>query len=258
MEIHETEPSEVAVPILRLLRHQRPMTPSESMTPALASFQGIPLLSPRLRPAGALLLLRQPSDVAAVEILDGLVEVETRPGVAAVVVRGLHASDAVSALDVAPEYANRALDIMGIRGKRSMALDDVAVTNVTWWNNGSELVARLLATSSMSVSLSATAEVRDASGNLVPPPPTSSPTWHESMRYFRMSQTTDDLFDAFRNIYLALESVLSHIAPVRMRPNGRSDEGEGQWLKRALNVAVQTVDLKQFLKNPSAAASERR
>lgn len=115
---------------------------------------------------------------------------------------------------------------------------------------------RLLGTSTMSVSLSATVEVRDASGNLVPSPPAPSPTWHESMRYFRMSQTTDDLFDAFRNIYLSLESVLSHIAPVRLHPNGRLDEREGQWLKRALNVAAQTVDVKQFLKNPGAAVSD--
>ena len=68
--------------------------------------------------------------------------------------------------------------------------------------------------------------------------PTAYPlAWHESMRYFRISQITTDMFDAFRNLYLALESLLSHIAPVRLRPNGRPDEGEGQWAKRALQAA---------------------
>jgi len=49
------------------------------------------------------------------------------------------------------------------------------------------------------------------------------------MRFFRVSQTTDNRFDAFRNLYLALESILSKIAPVKSRANGRSDEGEGEW-----------------------------
>lgn len=32
--------------------------------------------------------------------------------------------------------------------------------------------------------------------------------YHESLRYFRMCQTSDEIFDSFRNIYLALESIL--------------------------------------------------
>lgn len=50
------------------------------------------------------------------------------------------------------------------------------------------------------------------------------------MRHFRLSQTTSDLFDAFRNLYLALESLLSTIAPMRLHPDGRPAEGEGVWL----------------------------
>jgi len=226
------------------------------VTSLAGGFEGIALLLPHLKPAGALLLLRQPSDVAAVEILNGQVEVEVRPGVAAIVVRGLDASDAPGVIAEAPEYANRALDIIGMRGRSSIALDDVSGTNVTWWHDGTEQVVRLLSTSTMSFSGSATIEVRDANGDLVPPPPEQSPIWHESMRYFRMSQTTDDLFDAFRNIYLSLESVLSHSAPVHLNAQGRPTEREGDWLKRALTVATQSVNLKMFLRNPGAAATD--
>jgi hypothetical protein len=37
----------------------------------------------------------------------------------------------------------------------------------------------------------------------------ASPKWQESARYFRLSQLTDDLFDSFRNVCLALESILA-------------------------------------------------
>lgn len=60
------------------------------------------------------------------------------------------------------------------------------------------------------------------------------------MRYFRLSQTTTDLFDAFRNLYLALESLLSTVEPMRMRPNGRP-ESEREWLNRALRAAEQAM-----------------
>ncbi len=73
----------------------------------------------------------------------------------------------------------------------------------------------------------------DADGNLVPPVPTPPLAWHESLRYFRLSQTTDDLFDAYRNAYLALESILSSIAPQRTDAAGKVNEGESGYLKLA-------------------------
>ena len=55
---------------------------------------------------------------------------------------------------------------------------------------------------------------------------TATPPWHSSMRYFRMAEVTDDLFDSFRNTYLALESLLSEIEAMQQRSNGRGWESE--------------------------------
>lgn len=57
------------------------------------------------------------------------------------------------------------------------------------------------------------------------------------LQVLRLSQATDDLFDAYRNAYLALESILSDVAP--QDPNER----EGDWFKRALASAERLVDL---------------
>ena len=93
--------------------------------------------------------------------------------------------------------------------------------------------------------LSATAEVRDSAGNPIassPPPPKK---WDESLRYYRVCESSEDLFDSFRNLYLALESILSSIVPTRKTLRG-SPEGEGAWLERSLKHVAATVDLSEY------------
>ena len=89
--------------------------------------------------------------------------------------------------------------------------------------------------------------VTDATGSLLPPSPSPAFAWHESFRFYRLSQTTEDLYDAYRNLFLALESILSAIEPVKLKPNGSPGEGEGVWLKRALTTAAGLVDIRRFV-----------
>jgi hypothetical protein len=65
----------------------------------------------------------------------------------------------------------------------------------------------------------------------VPPP------HHAAYRYFRYSQAAQNVFDGYRNMFLALESMLDHIAPKQ------GGEGETDWLKRALVDAVKLKSL---------------
>lgn len=89
--------------------------------------------------------------------------------------------------------------------------------------------------------------VHDAHGKPKVQVPPSPPIWHESFRYFRLSQTSNDLFDAYRNAYLALESVLSSIAPQTPNAQGKVAEGEGAWFRRALAAANSLVPLSSFV-----------
>lgn len=52
---------------------------------------------------------------------------------------------------------------------------------------------------------------------------------HPALGYYRLSQLSDDLFDAFRNAYLALECVVSDVS------KKGSSEKEADWLKRVLS-----------------------
>ena len=124
------------------------------------------------------------------------------------------------------DAANRALDLVTARSAGLYALRDPSAAAFCWRPTPT------------GPGLRACFEVQSTFTATAGGPSVAYPVaWHESMRYFRMSQTTADLFDAFRNLYLALESVLSHIAPVRLRPDGRPAEGESQWTRRALAAA---------------------
>ncbi len=64
------------------------------------------------------------------------------------------------------------------------------------------------------------------------PPPPPPFFYHPSFRFYRLSQLTDDLFDSYRNAYLALECIVSDESP-----KGPS-ESEPVWLKRVLGGSL--------------------
>ncbi|MDM4138786.1 MULTISPECIES: hypothetical protein [Mycobacterium] len=75
----------------------------------------------------------------------------------------------------------------------------------------------------------------------VPPAPLPTPAQHDALRFIRMARTSEYLFDAYRNMFLALERLLSDVRPRRMRPNGRPAESEKDWFTAALQMADSLV-----------------
>ena len=51
------------------------------------------------------------------------------------------------------------------------------------------------------------------------PPPTAMA--HDVFRFVRMSRTAENLYDSYRNLFLAFECLLSDMRPVQLLPNGR-------------------------------------
>jgi hypothetical protein len=165
--------------------------------------------------------------------------------VPAVVVRGISAADHESVLLQGPELANRALDILAMAGMATMALADAWSCHAAWWPTPQATVIRIWCSASRTLKTEGSAVVHDPDGTVRSPETGTTPQWHESMRYLRMSETTDDLFDAFRNVYLALESLLNRLQP---RTPG---EKEGTWLKRALSWVHATAGLEAYLPGPA-------
>jgi hypothetical protein len=177
--------------------------------------------------------------------------VDVREGGRYVLARGGDETNYEDARDQALSAAQRALDLLCISGVADLSIVGVEDEHITWWREHNEAVLRVTSVATMSATVGAKATVTDSLGNVRPEPPRPAAVWHESLRFFRLAQVTDDLFDAFRNLYLALESVLSSLAPIK------DNEREGEWFKRALEEAQKLVDLSPFAPPGSGDAPGR-
>lgn len=132
--------------------------------------------------------------------------------------------------------AKRVLDILAAEAFRISELKDPLRQYGLWFRDEGEVVLRSVTTARMAVTMQASTEVRDPTGALKPQ---DSPEleWHASHSYFRRSQITDDLHDAYRNLFLALEALLSEVYPWEI------GMGERKWLESALKHVVEGYEL---------------
>jgi hypothetical protein len=197
--------------------------------------------------SGIALLLQQECQVNEVVSLDPNWEVEVRAGSAYVVARTKSPSMNCQArggdrkvseifLD-AYEVAQKGLDFLSVTGKEDLSIRDAMNESLVWWREDEVQVLRVIGTVRSGFSVSANL-VRDEFGN-VKPPKVPSPVYHECLRYFRLAQVTDDLFDAYRNLWLSLEMLLSSRVP--------KTSGERVWLRNALTQAHDDLDLTKAL-----------
>lgn len=174
---------------------------------------------------GALLRLRDAVDAAWTEVLPDGVTARLSARSRCIVVENLPVLPHERLRQAGRDAANRVLDLIAIRSAGSYALAEPTTPALSWQPTTAGTELRVFF------------DVRSTFRMRVGGDPKPYPlTWHPSMRYFRMSQTTADLYDAFRNVYLALESLLADIQPPLVTATGKP-EGEGVWVLRALRAA---------------------
>lgn len=223
----------------------------------MASFDGVNLWSDAAcgNRSGALLrLATKAKEDLAVKVGSG--EIIARKGSTSLMVRGLSEVSFDECFLAAVDVANRGLDILAISGRGTLALADTEAENTVWIQTESGPALRIWSVSPLPMpTMRLQLQVRDASGEVKAQPTEPDPQWHEAFRYFRLAQATDDLYDAFRNLYLALEALLSTVAPQNLRPDGRPAEGEGAWFRRALTAATAGLEMHRYAAQGQAAAT---
>ena len=185
-------------------------------------------------PSGAAFTLTLPVGANASLVLPGA-EVEVRTGQRDVVVRFKEATNAEVAFHEGHRLAQQGLDLLSILGRGDAVIQDADNEHLIWWSEPNGVVLRLVSTTVLRFAVGPIkAEIRDKDGNVIPPTP-AQPRHHIGFRYYRLAQTTDDLYDAYRNMYLAFEVLLSSQFPMV------KGEHEIDWLKRALAGARGTI-----------------
>ncbi|MDG4668652.1 hypothetical protein [Mycobacterium sp. 236(2023)] len=215
---------------------------------------------------GAVFLLRKAARRSCSVLLDGwLTTVAAKQRF--VIVRGPStATNFGTTLTEALNAANRSLDYMSVTGMADCAIRDASDDCLVWWPDSAEggVVMRCRATQWFGMDITMTAEVRNSDGTLRPSPPPPTPIADDVFRFVRTCRTSDDLFDAYRNLFLAFESLLSDIRPRRQvasappnqrwwqcrkaaaQHNSMKWETEESWFTAALEEAHKLVSLESL------------
>jgi len=204
-------------------------------------------------PVGALFSLDRATKNGLVQSMGDGWSITVAKGSKQLVVEGPEELDSYEdAFAAAFERAQAALDILAAARGLGFTIEEVDSDHVVWWTKGGDIYLRDFVVADLHFAMTATGSVTGADGVPVSATPDPVVPWHESMRYFRLSQTTQDLFDAYRNLYLAVESLLSKIVPPTPSRSGKA-EPEGKWLRRALDVIHPSIiDVAVYLPHSSS------
>jgi hypothetical protein len=167
----------------------------------------------------------------------GGAEIELRSGQRDAVVRFAGATGASETYERGHAHVQQGLDLISMLGGVDAVIADAENEHMLWWTERGALVLQVVSPLTFAFRVGVAAvEVRDSEGKVVPPAAVI-PQYHVGFRYYRLAQVTDDLYDAYRNMYLAFEVLLSNQFPLR------DGEREGEWLKRALRLAATDVQI---------------
>lgn len=133
-----------------------------------------------------------------------------------------------------------ALDILSIKGLLSAHLVDPTKFSVGVYCSNEKSILYVHSLLDFPIDMRVEVKQTDALGNEIKLPLPIDPIWNESFRYYRLSQSSSDLFEAYRNLFLAFEALLNFIFPKK------NSEKEGVWLKRCLSGINNRISLAQF------------
>lgn len=209
----------------------------------MASLGDVALFSQQERydSAAAFELVERPKQAVQQEYQGTIVAAS--PGSAYVVARFNGALSGEDAWERGHEIAQRGLDMMSILGMDDLLTHGTGEEYVVAWSHAARLRVRIHTTTTFAFDVPPVNLVqKDREGNVIPSNP-PAPKHHVAFRYFRLSQASEDLYDAFRHMYLAFELLLSAAHP----PN--KGERERDWLERSLRAADRDLNIDRLYKD---------
>lgn len=192
-------------------------------------------------PAGAAFLLSEPAPLSTdFDHPEGCVVV--REGAANVTVNLLKSHEVGDVKSTAWRVIQESFDILAARRQAALSTAMGDSECVWWLRNGHQYDVTCVITTESKWAMN----VQATAGRAGPATSQQTFTHHDSLRFYRMSQCARGLFDAYRNAYLALECLVSEVAPKK------SNESELKWLKRVIggplaNAVPSGLDLEPTL-----------
>lgn len=177
-------------------------------------------------------------------------EVELRQGSDHIVARTLLSLPREALLDAAIDMAHQALDLTSVEDGNHLATVAPADEHIGLVRELGQAIVWHQSVADLHAGIEANIQGIRPDGTVKPPPPRAVLSWTPAFRFYRLSQGSRDPFDAWRNMFLALEALLDQLFPRTQNKKGRK-EREDEWLLRALTEAGAKANL-QGLASPGS------
>lgn len=178
---------------------------------------------------------------------NGKWDVELKKGQQSIVARCTDVLSEEQILSLGLKYCQRAIDFLSIEYAEYLSIKELGKFHILLYNNDDKFILKQVQTIGFTFEINSEIVSRDSKGNIVPQPAPSEPKWTPALRYYRLSQNTNDLYEAYKNAYLSFESSLCEIHPIPMKKNGKPAQGERDWLKDALKVVNRKIQLTNYV-----------
>jgi hypothetical protein len=217
----------------------------------MSTLGGVPLTAPHPAGGGSALAveLSSPPRTSEVHVL-GDWEVELRSGSTHAVARTARSFRGAALVDEAIDIVHRALDLASITTADHLVTLAPADNHIAVETAAEGVTLRLQSLSDLGIAMGVEITQVHADGTVERTPPPPALQWVPAFRFFRLSQGSRDLFDAFRNLFLGLEALLDQLFPKRAK------EGEKQWIKRSLGEAATRSHFSSVLLGSGSAPLE--
>ncbi|MGV8109618.1 hypothetical protein [Methanospirillum sp.] len=144
----------------------------------------------------------------------------------------------------------QALDLLSVLYHHTLAIKSYSSEYHIIYKKDKEYILRSIGLAKIGFDISVTVEVKDKYGNIKPPQKPLPPEWIPAFRYYRLSQLSDDLEDAYRNLFLSFESILSKFQRKSKR------ESETQWIISTLQFLATNFSLDIFKSKDTTLISQ--
>lgn len=145
---------------------------------------------------------------------------------------------------------SKALDLSSVQYNQHSALATPGDDFIALYKSSTKQALLLATTTERNMSTSFEMTITRADGTIERPAPPPDPVWNRAFRYYRLSQIAADPYDAYRNLYLAFETLMEQLFP------RTQDEREGAWIRRCFTTLHQQSGLQAFAPAGHKAPSE--
>ena len=153
-------------------------------------------------------------------------EVEVKSGTKSIVARSRHKLSIDKILSRGLELCQQSLDLLSVERNGEFHINSPGEEYIILFIEENKVVLREVSFTDLPISVEASFTIVDKEGKTIPEPTTPQISWISAFRFYRLSQGSSDLFEAYRNLFLGLEAILNQIYCKK------ADEGEKQWLKK--------------------------